>query len=529
MTPGARVLAPTGAPGAYLSGRHAVAQGDVSTAADLFLKGLRDDPGNPDLEQQAFLSALMANRSEAVDLAKRLPGNLAAQLVLGNAEVKAGNWMAAENRYGGLVGQGITQVLQPLLVAWVQQGAGHTDAALATLRPLVEGQQFRAAFALHAAMIADLAGRDQEASRLYQIARNGFGSTNLQLARALASWQARQGHLPDAQQTLAVALPALYSKSAQPQVHNAREGIAEAYLAVAGALQAQDGGELALVLLHLALDLRPDLTAARLLSADILDAGKQPRAAADVLAPVADDDPLVGVVRLRQAALSERSGKSEAALAILGKLATAMPDRPEPYSMEGDILRGQKRFAEAVAAYDKAVARIAKPDRSNWPLFYERGIALERANNWPRAEADFMRALELSPDEPDVLNYLGYSWTEQNHNLPRARQMIQRAVDQRPNDGSIIDSLGWVTLRQGDVRGAVKLLERAVELTSEDSTVNMHLGDAYWAAGRKLEAQFQWRRALNLTPDPDDVPKLRGKLRDSEQALGNLPPPKATP
>jgi Flp pilus assembly protein TadD len=197
--------------------------------------------------------------------------------------------------------------------------------------------------------------------------------------------------------------------------------------------------------------------------------------------------------------------------------------------MRGDILRGQRKFEDAVAAYDKAISRVAHPVKANWPLFYERGIALERSQNWPRAEADFKHALELSPDEPYVLNYLGYSWTEQNKNLPRARQMIERAVEQRPNDGAVIDSLGWVVLRQGNVTEAVRLLQRASELQPADATVNFHLGDAYWAAGRKLEAQFQWRRSLNLSPEPDDVPRLEAKLRESEIVLGNLPPPNSMP
>ena len=138
-----------------------------------------------------------------------------------------------------------------------------------------------------------------------------------------------------------------------------------------------------------------------------------------------------------------------------------------------------------------------------------------------------MTALNLAPDQPYVLNYLGYSWTEQGRNLARARQMIERAVEQRPSDGAIIDSLGWVMLRQGDYDGAVKSLEHAVELLPEDSTINGHLGDAYWAAGRRQEALFQWRRALNLNPDPEDVPKLQAKLRESEQALGIAAAPQA--
>ncbi len=530
--PAAPRLVTSGAPGSYLAGRHAAVQGDMGLAADLFLQGLRADPGNADIEQQAFLAALLAGRPEAVDLARRLPGDLPAQLLLGNAEVKQGNWLAAENRFGGLVRQGITQLLQPLLVAWVQYGEGHTDVALATLRPFVEGPQFRGAFALHAAMIADLAGRDQDAARLYKVAQTGFASTNLQLARTLASWQARQGHPAEAQQALsqllqssgevAVSLPGLYAKSAQRQVRDAKDGMAEAYLALAGGLRGQEGGQLAMIMLRLALDLRPDLTAARLLTADLLEASHQPRSALAILGPVPEEDPLIPTVRLRQAALMEQTSDTAGALATLDKLAAVAPDRPEPYAMRGDILRGQKRFAEAVTAYDQAVARVPHPDRSNWPLFYERGIALERAQDWKRAEADFQHALQLSPDEPSVLNYLAYSWTEQGINLPQARRMIERAVEQRPNDGAIIDSLGWVVFRQGDTASAVKLLEKAVELTPSDSTVNLHLGDAYWAVGRKLEAQFQWRRALTSDPDPEDVPKLQAKLRESEQALGNV-------
>jgi Flp pilus assembly protein TadD len=167
-----------------------------------------------------------------------------------------------------------------------------------------------------------------------------------------------------------------------------------------------------------------------------------------------------------------------------------------------------------VAAYDRALARVKAPQRSAWPLFYARGIAEERAHDWPRAQADLERALQLAPDQPYVLNYLGYTWADQGQNLQQARQMLTRAAELRPNDGSIVDSLGWVLLRQGDTKGAVKSLERAVEMLPEDPTINGHLGDAYWAVGRQREAQFQWRRALILHPDPDEVAKLEGKLRD---------------
>ena len=345
----------TGAAGDYLSGRFAATHGDNALAAELFDRGLKRDPGNPEILQRAFMANLLAGKSDAVTLAKRLPDNIAADLLLGNAEVKDGRWSAAETRYAALVRQGVPQLLQPLLVAWAQQGAGKNDAALAILRPLAEGQRFRAAYALHAALIADLAGAgyEQEAARLYRIAQAEFGGTSLQLARALASWDVRQGKpaeaqgalnaLVDANPEMAITIPALYAAANVRPVRTAQDGIAEAYLALAGALRGPETNDFALLLLRLALDLRPDMSAARLLSADILDQIKQPEAALAMLQQVGDDDPLAGLVKLRKVALMDRTGDRQGALALTEALARRYPDRPEPLSMRGDILRGEKR------------------------------------------------------------------------------------------------------------------------------------------------------------------------------------------
>jgi tetratricopeptide (TPR) repeat protein len=519
-----------GGAGAFLAGRFAGTQSDLDFAADEFLKALDLDPGNVELQQQAFLACLMTGRPETARLAQRQTDNPTAQLFLGDLEARNGNWEQAELRFSRLPRQGLTEILQPLLLAWALAGGGHADAALATLRPFVEGGRFRGVYALHAAMIADLAFRNAEAGRLYGTAQREFGGMNLQLGRVLASWQARQGQTAEAAKTLAataevvddltIVLPQLQANAPQRVVRRATDGMAEAYLALAAALRQDDGSAFAGVLLRLALDLRPDLTMARLLYAEIMDVGKHPEAALQVLAPVPADDPLAPLVALRRAELQDRLGDTEAALRILEELAAQFPNRPEPWAMEGDILRQKHRYGEAVTAYDKAVATVPHPVQVNWPLFYDRGIALERSHQWPRAEADFQRALELSPDQPFVLNYLAYSWTELGENLPQARQMLERAVDLRPNDGALVDSLGWVDLAQGNVAAGVKTLEKAVELVPEDATVNGHLGDAYWKAGRKLEAEYQWRRALSLNPEPDDVPKLEAKLRDVEQVQG---------
>ena len=511
---------------ALLTGRFAAAQSDNDFAAQQFLRALSSDPTNAEIRQQAFVAALLAGRPEAARLAQMMPDDQAAQLMLGGADARAGRWEQAETRFASMPRQGLTQVLQPVLLAWAQAGEGRTEVALATLATAVDAQRFRALFALHGAMIADLGKRPAEAARLYRIAVAEFGGTNLQLARQVASWQMRQGYPVDAQQTLAVlfeATPeiaiagaALEATISERQVRNPADGMAEAYLTLAAALRGQERAAFSLMLSQLALDLRPDFTAARLLVAELHDGRGRQEQALRALATVAASDPLIAVVRLRQALLMDKLGNTTDALRQIEQLGRDLPKRPEAPTAQGDLLRQKKRYAEAVAAYDRAITLIPQPpQRANWPLYYSRGIALDRARQWERAEADLLLALELQPDQPFVLNYLGYSWTEQGRNFTRARQMIERAVQIRPNDGEITDSLGWVLLRQGDVRGAVKYLERAVELEPEDSTINGHLGDAYWAAGRKLEARFQWRRALNLKPEADEVPKLQAKLREA--------------
>ncbi len=525
---GGRFTAP-GLASDLLVARFAAAQGDIGYASGEFLKALSVDPGDADIRRQAFLSALLANRPEAADLAQAETGNPAAQLLLADIQAARGNWALAAKLYADLPKEGVTQLLQPLLTAWAQFGAGNVDEALGQLHPYIDNDRIRAVFTFHDALIADLAGRNEEAGRLYKAAQAEFGVPNLDLVRALASWQARNGQEVAGKQTLAavndmgdelaVATPRLIADIATRPVGSATEGVAEVYLAFAALLRQQDSGDFANVMVRLALDLRPDLTPARLVAAETLDTNKHTQAALAMLAPIAASDPLAPSVDLRRAALYDRLGDSDESLRILARMEAAYPARPEPWTLQGAILRGKKRYADSVVAYGKALELMGPPDRTFWPIYYERAIAEERAHQWPSAEADFLKALDLSPDEPSVLNYLGYSWTEMGRNLAQAQKMIERAAEQRPNDGAIVDSLGWVQLRQGDSAAAVKSLERATEMEPEDATINGHLGDAYWAAGKKLLAEYQWRRALTLNPEPDDAAHFQARLHEAEQAL----------
>lgn len=520
-----------GAFGAYLAGRFAASESDTRVAADSLLAALRADPEQPELLERAFIATLLDGRPEALRLARRVPEMPFAAMVIAGADGLAGRWDRAEQRLRAMPRQGATQVLQPLLLAWAQQGRGNTDAALGTLRPHLEAGRLRSLYALHAAMIADLGGRSRDAERFVRVALTDTAEPTLRLTQIAASILARVGRRAEAMRlldrlalnhddlALAVGETERRLLLATRPVASAAEGMAEAQLALAGALRGQGAADFSLLMSRLALRLRPGFGPAIVMAADALADSGQAAAALALLDEVATDDPLASVAALRRATLLDRLDRTDEAAEELNRLAAALPDAPQPHARLGDILRARGRYAEAAAAYDRAIERLRTPGSRDWAVFYARGIAHERSGNWPHAEADFKRALELSPEQPYVLNYLGYSWVEQGRNLEEARAMLERAVQLRPNDGNIADSLGWALFKLGDLNGAVHWLERAVELEPRNSVINDHLGDAYWAAGRRREAEFQWRRALALGPEPGEGPKIEAKLREGLPGL----------
>ncbi len=527
---------PAPALGSYLAATVAGYLGDNGVAADLLLDSLSHDPGESELLQPAFLFSTLAGRPEAAALAVRVPPSLITALVLANDAAARGDWASAIRNLDALPGSALNQVIRPLLLAWAQQGAGDTDAALRTLAAVGSGGPLASASALEAGLIAETAGRTAAAAGLYRNATSLFADSSLAAVQEAGGFLVRNGHPDEARamlQTLVqhIALlgmvqPALFDSLRQPVVRDPKQGLAHAYLAIAALLQDPNNGgggkgakEAAGFMLRFALDLEPDLAPARLMMAELL-APEHPETAVAVLAGLRHDDPLAPLAELRSAALASAIGHRDDSIARLQALARAYPDRPEPVQTLGDVLSEAKRYPEAVAAFDKAIDDRRRQagtglSGSDWQLLFSRAVAFDRQDRWPQAKADLQQALALSPEEPFVLNYLGYSMVERHQDLREARSLIQRALDNRPDDGSIRDSLGWAMLRENDVSGAIRTLEQAAEQIPEDPTVNYHLGSAYWAAGRKIEAEDQWRWALVLHPEPDDAARIRDALRQA--------------
>jgi Flp pilus assembly protein TadD len=297
-------------------------------------------------------------------------------------------------------------------------------------------------------------------------------------------------------------------------VASADEGAAEALYGLGASLGRRGGEDLGLVYLQLALYLQPDHPLALLSLADLYESLKKPELAIKAYERIPQTSPLHRNAAIQMATDLDALDRADEAEKHLIALVKEFPEDQEAIMALGNVQRGHKKFAECADTYSKGVKALGTPEKANWVLFYFRGICYERSKQWPQSEADLKKALELFPDQPQVLNYLGYSWIDQGVHLDDGMAMIKKAVQQRPDDGYIVDSLGWAYFKLGNYDEATKQLERAIELKPEDPTINDHLGDAYWRIGRTLEARFQWAHARDLKADPEDLPKILDKLKN---------------
>ena len=515
--------------GNYLAALVAGAERDTLAASTYFREALRADPRNPDLTERAFVASLAnGNMPEAFGLAERLlkidAGNGLANLALGIRAIKQGRGQSART-YLAKGGAGRQRDLTAtLLTAWSYAGAREISRAM----PLVDklrDDAFSVFRDYHAALILDVGGKTEDARRRFeQVYKTDKNTLRLvdAYARFLASHGDRDGAkkiyetfdqvVPRHPVVLAGLADLAAGRPLEPFVKTAGQGAAEVLYGL-GAVGGRQGDELAaMIYLRLSLYLEPDNGLALVTLADVYERLKQSEQAIDAYDSVPEKSPLRTNADIQIGLLLETMGKSDQASKHLKEIVAENPNDAEAHTALGNLQRSRKDFLGSIDSYSKAIQLAAGPEKSLWSLYYYRGIAYERAKNWPPAEADFKKALALFPDQPLVLNYLGYSWVDKNMNLDDAFKMLRRAVELRPQDGYIVDSLGWAHYRLGRYDEAVKELERAIDLKPSDPVINDHLGDAYWRVGRKLEAQFQWNHARDLKPEPDDLQNILKKI-----------------
>lgn len=504
-----------GVAGSYLAGRHARYQSDFSKAAQYYTMAITRDAGNPALLESAVQAQISLGKIErAVPIARRLEADARRSQIAHMALIADDIW---NNRYDQVMlrieeKRGLGRLIDGLLKAWSHLGNGAMSDAEAEFDRMAQNRGQRG-FALYQKALALALVGNFEASEAL-LSQEGPNSVVRTRRGVIARLQvlSQLGRNKDALDVLKRA----FGESPDPElsglkkrleadetldftiVGSVRDGMAEVLYTVGGALRGEAHDRDTLLFVRLAAYLRPDHVDAILLSADLLERLKQYDLATEAYRSIPQDHAAFHAAEIGRAEALRKAGKKDAAVEVLEALARSHGGVPSVHSTLGDMLRSLNKYGAASKAYDRALELTKGNSRNKWFLYYARGICFERSGEWPKAEADFRKALEINPGRPEVLNYLGYSLVQKKSKLEEALNMIERAVAARPNSGYIVDSLGWVLYRLGRYDEAVKHMERATELMPVDPVVNDHLGDVYWAVGRFREAEFQWKRALSF-------------------------------
>jgi tetratricopeptide (TPR) repeat protein len=518
--------------GNYLAARIAGQSRDMTAAAAYYRGALRTDPKNPELIENTFLVVLSTgNVEDSFPLAERMikfeKAHRIARLTLASRAIKQGNWQLARNHLGLSVRGPIADLTATLVGAWTLAASGDVKAGVANIDKL-QGPDWYSSFKdLHAGLMLDVANQKKEAGarlkRAYDLDKNSPRTVD-----AYGRWLARAGDRKQALEVYAELAKTLPNhpivesvvaeidsgKAPGPLLRTPQAGAAEVLFSLGSALGRQGGEDIALVYLNLSLYLDPTHPVALLSLGDLYESLKKPELAIEAFSRIPANSPLKRSAEIQVALNLDQLERTDEARTRLSALVEKHPTDLESLTALANVLRARKKYPESIAIYDKAVGLVKAPARQHWTLFYFRGISHERAKQWPAAEKDFRKALDLNPDQPQVLNYLGYSWIDRGLNLDEGLLMIRKAVELRPKDGYIVDSLGWAFYKLGRYEEAAKELERAIELRPEDPVINDHLGDAYWRVGRQLEARFQWIHARDLKPEPEDLVKIEAKLKD---------------
>src|SRR5438874_13478380 len=519
--------------GSYLAARHASVERDSAAAAAFYRSALATDPKNTEQLNSAFISSRAdGDIAEAVKLADRIltidKTNRVARLVVGVRNLKTKKYAAAQSNINQSVRGPITDLVATLLSGWANYGAGDTKAAVAGIDKLTGPEWYPIFKDLHSGMILELAGKEKEAGvrleRAYKLddamlrVADDYArwlTRNKDNAAATAIYQAFEKKLPRHPLVQEALRESKIGKKMPPLVDSPQSGAAEALYGIGATLTRRGGEDLALVYLQLSLYLAPNHPLALLSLADLYETVKKPAMAIKIYERVPANSPLKRYAQIQLATNLDTADRSDEAIKILKTVTTEDPRDLEAIMALGNIERARKKFADCAQTYSLGIDALpSNNDKANSVYYYYRGICEERSQQWSKAEADMRKALELQPEQPHVLNYLGYSWIDQGINLDEGMKMIKRAVEQRPDDGYIVDSLGWAYYRIGNYEDAVKNLERAIDLKPEDPTINDHLGDAYWRIGRTLEARFQWAHARDLKPEPEELPKIEAKIEN---------------
>jgi tetratricopeptide (TPR) repeat protein len=509
--------------GMFLAGQGALNDGR-SREAERFFDAARGQPGATEVvAEKAFTAALLSGDipraaalsptgPDASEAVKRMGALVRGVEALADDQGKAA--------YAELTSTAVAfphKAAAALLAPWAAAEAGDVQASLA--RPHVPGDKVVEYFGqIGRGLLLERARRYDEAESDLKEAASGQTPSEIAVL-AYGEFLERRGRRLDAvalyeaalgegaSEAVAAAKARAAAGKPAPAAPSIHEGAAQALLAPTATMVAAKQTQIALAYLRLLLRLDPNRDDAWVMVGDLMQAGGDVDSARTAYAHVRQSSEDYVTAQGKLAWTYEDADDHQTALKI-ARAAAASGDTDARLTL-ADLLRANEQYAESAALLTTLIKERPAPD---WRLYFGRAVALEKLDRWEEAEADLQTALKLRPDEPELLNYLGYSWIDRGVHLKEALAMVQKAVDANPRSGAMMDSLGWAYFRLGDFKLAVDKLEQAVELDAGDPEVNDHLGDAYWKVGRRDEAMFQWRRVLTLKPEPKILASVEAKL-----------------
>ncbi|HVW74710.1 MAG TPA: tetratricopeptide repeat protein [Rhizomicrobium sp.] len=515
----------------YLSARFAADDHDLSQAARYYGQALSDDPGSPSLLAMSFFYSTTSGDFEAAGkyaqaVVAASPDDRAARLALAVIDFKHKDYADVRKQLSQSAKGPFTTLTLSLFDAWAA-AALHDTAGMQKDIQALQGQKGAEGMAsFHAALMQDYLGDAAAADAAYKKALSS-GAPTPRVLEAYGRFLERQGRGAEAAKLYqahgdegglsSVTRPGLARIAAgqKPEglIRNPADGAAEALFGIAASLTDAQSADVSILYLRMALYLRPDLGLAQILLADRFESLRKFDGAIAIYHSIEPGSPYFRMAQIQAGLDEQRLGKNDDAVTDLKKLVAADPGDSEAWVALGDTYRASDKFAEAVDAYNHAEKAIAHLSKRDWPMLYARAMAKEKLKQLDASEADIQMALKLSPEQPELLNYLGYSWVDRGRNIPEALAMLEKARSLRPYDGYIVDSVGWAYYQLGRYEDAAKTLEAAVLLVPGDPTINEHLGDALWRAGHHIDARFQWSHALTFADDDTDKAALEKKLK----------------
>jgi Flp pilus assembly protein TadD len=512
----------------YIRARVADAAGLSGVAATQYAAALAETPGNLPLAVRTYRQATVAGdkllalkSAQLLDRSGVLPPD--GRLLLLVDAVNTKNWAAAQAILTKIDQEQVFAFLTPIARAWIAYGSGQGDP-MASFAKLSGSTLSNAYGAEHRALILIAQGNRAEAADIIKVRPAGSDVRDVRPRLLLAQSLAAAGDRPaalailrndDAASTAMRVRISEGKRIAAPRI-DASFGLSQLLTAVAIDLNRERATPLSVTLSRIALFAAPDNSEALLATAQLLAMGGRDETALGVLSQIAPDDVLISAARISRVRILVSRGEKQAALDEMTQV-TGRPDASvSDWTLLGDIASSLDRNTDAAAAYGRAIALIgpdAKGDERLWTLWLLKGSVLEQADQWPEAETALRASLALSPEQAVTLNHLGYSLLEHGGNRSEARALIEKASKLRPEDAAITDSLGWSHYLEGDLATAIPKLEAAAEGEPGGSEINEHLGDAYWSAGRRMEARYAWQ-AAKVTANEAASQRLTQKIAD---------------